>query len=634
MSEDPELGDFLDYMEKLKNYERSGVPRGAGTDSDDGFDLGRMRRLLQRLGNPHTQFKAKVLDPITGYAQVMMLLSITVDLCVGEVIYRIRCVLLIWKALKYLIADFDSSILAFFLTVAFEHIYPFKYFISELSSKPFIFHPCSPHLLTIRERISLGRNGDPVPAEVLKNVFHQVKGILDQSMELEHGALTHFEVFTALAFFLFSQAKVDIAIIEAGLGGARDATNVICNTELAAAVITSVGEEHLAALGGSLESIAMAKSGIIKHGCPVVYHAYMKNNDNNKKKLEPVHIFHFIHILFEVVIGGPFEPHIEHIIRDRAFLMKSPVISSCDPGIRSALKFSGRSIDLPNLKLRMLGNHQLLNVVTATCTALCLHGQGLLSTLAVQAGLIRSSERSLLRTIWWKVGLIERELLTTISCHCPDGFLKTPGWAISDESIRAGLERTKLLGRSQFLTQDEASAIGLSGTSILIDGAHTEASAKGLADVIRMIHPDGALALVVAMASDKDHLAFAKQLLSDPRPEVVLLTEVTIAGGKSRIASASTLKDVWIRAALDLGIDFMDIGVIDHGKTLEVHKSESGGASDHSPAMLVVCHIGSVSNSIKAASQLLQSRTGNKPSVVVATGSLHVVSSVLAAVHH
>lgn len=57
MSEDPELGDFLDYMDKLKNYERSGVPRGAGTDSDDGFDLGRMQRLLQRLGNPHTQFK-------------------------------------------------------------------------------------------------------------------------------------------------------------------------------------------------------------------------------------------------------------------------------------------------------------------------------------------------------------------------------------------------------------------------------------------------------------------------------------------------------------------------------------------------------------------------------------------------
>jgi folylpolyglutamate synthase/dihydropteroate synthase len=53
------------------------------------------------------------------------------------------------------------------------------------------------------------------------------------------------------------------------LGGARDATNIISSSELAASVITTIGEEHLAALGGSVESIAMAKSGIIKHGCPV-----------------------------------------------------------------------------------------------------------------------------------------------------------------------------------------------------------------------------------------------------------------------------------------------------------------------------------------------------------------------------
>lgn len=58
---------------------------------------------------------------------------------------------------------------------------------------------------------------------------------------------------------------------QAGLGGARDATNVLRSTELAASVITSIGEEHLAALGGSLESIAIAKSGIIKHGRPVGY---------------------------------------------------------------------------------------------------------------------------------------------------------------------------------------------------------------------------------------------------------------------------------------------------------------------------------------------------------------------------
>lgn len=56
-SEDPELKDFMEYMDSLKNYEKLGVPRGAGTDSEDGFDLGRMRRLMERLGNPQSKFK-------------------------------------------------------------------------------------------------------------------------------------------------------------------------------------------------------------------------------------------------------------------------------------------------------------------------------------------------------------------------------------------------------------------------------------------------------------------------------------------------------------------------------------------------------------------------------------------------
>lgn len=57
--------------------------------------------------------------------------------------------------------------------------------------------------------------------------------------------------------------------MQAGLGGARDATNVICGSHLAASIITTIGEEHLDALGGSLESIAVAKSGIVKDGRPV-----------------------------------------------------------------------------------------------------------------------------------------------------------------------------------------------------------------------------------------------------------------------------------------------------------------------------------------------------------------------------
>ncbi|KAI8003268.1 Dihydrofolate synthetase [Camellia lanceoleosa] len=66
-------------------------------------------------------------------------------------------------------------------------------------------------------------------------------------------------LMVSLAFSLFAQERVDIAVIEAGLGGARDATNIISSAGLAALVITTVSAKHLATLGGSLESIAIAK---------------------------------------------------------------------------------------------------------------------------------------------------------------------------------------------------------------------------------------------------------------------------------------------------------------------------------------------------------------------------------------
>lgn len=56
-SEDQHMAEFMEYLDSLKNYEKLGVPRGAGTDSDDGFDLGRMTRLMERLGNPQSKFK-------------------------------------------------------------------------------------------------------------------------------------------------------------------------------------------------------------------------------------------------------------------------------------------------------------------------------------------------------------------------------------------------------------------------------------------------------------------------------------------------------------------------------------------------------------------------------------------------
>ncbi|XP_021277917.1 dihydrofolate synthetase [Herrania umbratica] len=515
-TEEPELKHFIQYIDSLKNYEKSGVPKDAGTDSDDGFDLGRMRRLMDRLGNPQSNFKSVHIAGTKGKGSTAAYLSN------------------ILRTEGYSVGCYTS-----------------------------------PHILSIRERMSVGRLGKPVSSKTLNCLFHRIKQSLDEAIILENGCLSHFEVLTAVAFTLFAQENVDIAVIEAGLGGARDATNIISSSELAASIITTIGEEHLAALGGSLESIAMAKAGIIKHGCPLI-------------------------------LGGPFLPHIDCILRDKALSMSSPIVSASDSGIRTAIKgvstFKGRpsqscdlmiqldrdsplSIELCDLNLSMLGTHQLQNAVTAACTALCLRNQG---------------------------------------------------WKISNGSIRAGLENTCLQGRSQFLTSKEAETLGLPGATVLIDGAHTKESAKALLDTIQMIFPDSRLAIVVAMASDKDHLAFAKEFLSGRQVEAVFLMESNIASGTSRTTSASVLRDCWMQASRELGIKVIHDRIAEYRGLFEDKYNCSTRDSKHE---ILVATENSLSDSLRFANQILRERTWNRSGIIVVTGSLHIVSLVLASLN-
>ena len=96
---------------------------------------------------------------------------------------------------------------------------------------------------------------------------------------------SYFEAVTAMAIKHFADAGADIAVIETGLGGATDATNVIEADQLQLAVITSLGLDHVQALGGSSESIAAAKAGIMKRGRPVVV-AAQRNAEQQKVLLE------------------------------------------------------------------------------------------------------------------------------------------------------------------------------------------------------------------------------------------------------------------------------------------------------------------------------------------------------------
>lgn len=117
----------------------------------------------------------------------------------------------------------------------------------------------SPHLKDFRERIKV--NGNMISEEFVIDFTERIKPVIEKTEP------SFFEITVAMAFEYFSQQKVDVAVIETGLGGRLDSTNVI-TPELS--VITNIGYDHMDMLGDTLEKIAFEKAGIIKQNIPVV----------------------------------------------------------------------------------------------------------------------------------------------------------------------------------------------------------------------------------------------------------------------------------------------------------------------------------------------------------------------------
>jgi dihydrofolate synthase/folylpolyglutamate synthase len=124
----------------------------------------------------------------------------------------------------------------------------------------------SPHLVDFSERFRI--NGTPIPEKKLAHYIHLVDAT-SSSLEEQSGMrpATFFEISTAIAYQYFADEAVDIAIVETGMGGRWDATNVIIPL---VSVITHIAIDHTHYLGGSIEQIAAEKAGIIKPGRPVV----------------------------------------------------------------------------------------------------------------------------------------------------------------------------------------------------------------------------------------------------------------------------------------------------------------------------------------------------------------------------
>jgi len=125
----------------------------------------------------------------------------------------------------------------------------------------------SPHLVSLTERICI--DGEPIADEIFDELVEQVQPMIDivDAQQIDGISLTFFEVMTALAYAAFADAPVDVAVVEVGMGGTWDATNI---TDAEVAVVTPIDFDHTAILGNTLAEIATEKSGIIKAGAKAV----------------------------------------------------------------------------------------------------------------------------------------------------------------------------------------------------------------------------------------------------------------------------------------------------------------------------------------------------------------------------
>ncbi len=209
----------------------------------------------------------------------------------------------------------------------------------------------SPHLIDFRERIRV--NGEMIPES---RVIHGVDTL--RAASAPDLAPTFFEFTTALAFHHFSECQVDVAVLEVGLGGRFDATNVV---DPLATAITTIGLDHEAYLGSTIEAIAMEKAGIIKPRVPVV-------------------------------LGRIGEPA-SRVIEDRAVAVGAPVFR-LDRDFRSEgaspadCHYTGFALRAKHLRCPLQGQFQLDNLACSLALIELARERGIaVSETAVRAGL-------------------------------------------------------------------------------------------------------------------------------------------------------------------------------------------------------------------------------------------------------
>lgn len=161
----------------------------------------------------------------------------------------------------------------------------------------------SPHLKDFRERIKC--NGSMISREFITDFVERHRKMI------EHYSLSFFEITTVMSFAYFSEKSVDIAIVETGLGGRLDSTNIILPI---LSIITNVSYDHMDILGNTIEKISLEKAGIIKNRIPVIIGSYTNETRSIFKKVSKENCssiyfvpYNFNKLLYESPLKGDYQ---------------------------------------------------------------------------------------------------------------------------------------------------------------------------------------------------------------------------------------------------------------------------------------------------------------------------------------
>lgn len=294
----------------------------------------------------------------------------------------------------------------------------------------------SPHLDQFNERLSI--DGQMISDADLRRLSARVRAAAETLGEEP----TDFEMITAMAFCWFEEQHCDLVVLEVGMGGRLDATNVISSPEVCA--IMHIGLDHTEFLGDTVEKVAAEKAGILKPGADCV-------------------LYHQLPGVMEVV-----QKRFADVNPDAAARLVTT-----DP---AAFTARARSIDgqvfdyrkRRNLRIQLLGNYQMENAMAVLDIIDCLQRRGFgISEDAIQSG--------------------------ASAVQAPEGKQK-PG--ISEDAIRTGLARAVWPGRFELLSR---------APLLIVDGAHNPNGVEALVDTIRAYFPDQKINFVMGVMKDKDY---------------------------------------------------------------------------------------------------------------------------------